>query len=221
MLGMKNLISKIIFVAGTVWVGNLRAQEYHHPKIEDSRTEVHMGFKLGANISSIYDELGNQMMADPKFGMMGGAWLALPVGPALGLQPELLYSQKGYMARGSILNLDYSYTQSADYLDLPIFLQIKPAPAVSLLLGPQYSWLLFKSDKFGSGEISEEQKNEIRRNSVIKNVWSAATGVDINLRHLSISARCCWDLKDNKADGTSIDPIYKNMWLQSGVGYRF
>jgi hypothetical protein len=199
----------------------LECQEYHHLLHDDKRTEFQMGLKLGVNLSNIYDEDGNQIMPDPKFGFVAGAYLSFPINRYCGIQPEALYSQKGFLARGTILNMDYSYTLTTDYVDLPLHFQFKPFPNVSILLGPQYSILTNRSDQFGSGTITANEREEIKNNYVRKNVFSLSLGLDACVEHLVFSIRNCWDLQPNNGSGTALSPNYKNVWLQGTIGYSF
>jgi hypothetical protein len=217
---MKRILTLFLIVS-TLSVQRMSGQQYHHLRNEDARTEFQFGVKTGINLSVIYDEEGNQILPDPKFGFVAGAWLGIPLSKYLGLQPEVLYSQKGYLARGTVLNLDYSYTQSTDYLDLPLHLQFKPSSAVTLLAGPQYSKLISRTDEFGQGTITTVQKQEISHNTIRPDVWSISTGADFTREHLVISIRACFDLEPNGGGGTSIDPSYKNAWIESSIGYRF
>ena len=217
---MKYILSAV-FVLGICTLPQLKSQSSYHSAHEDARTEIQFGVKTGVNLSIIYDEEGNQILPDPKFGFVAGIWLGIPFGRYLGLQPELLYSQKGYLARGTVLNLDYSYTQSTDYIDIPVHLQFKPTSSIVLLAGPQYSKLVSRTDEFGQGTITSVQKREISNNTIRSDVWGLSTGMDFTVEHLVLSVRACLDLQRNRGDGTSINPSYKNAWIQSTIGYRF
>jgi hypothetical protein len=217
---MKRLFP-VLLVIGIFSLQRVSGQSSRHSKKEDARTEFEFGVKTGVNLSIIYDEEGNQILPDPKFGFLAGGWLSIPFCRYLGIQPELVYSQKGYLARGTVLNLDYSYTQSTDYLDFPMHLQYKPFPRVIFLAGPQYSKLISRTDEFGQGTITSIQKQEINRNTIRSDVWGLSTGVDFKFEHLMISVRACADFQTNGGGGTSIDPSYKNAWLQASIGYVF
>ncbi|HEV7231550.1 MAG TPA: porin family protein [Bacteroidia bacterium] len=212
------IITTLIFL---FLLSRLECQEYHHQLHDDTRNEFQMGLKLGVNVSNVYDDEGNQIMPDPKFGFAGGGYMSFPISRYFGIQPEAMYSQKGFLARGTILSMDYSYTLTTDYIDIPLHFQYKPAPALTILLGPQYSVLMDRSDQFGSGSITAKEREEIKNNYVRKNVFSASTGLDAKVEHLIMSIRACWDLQSNNGAGTGMSPDYKNIWLQGTVGYVF
>ena len=61
---------------------------------------VQLGLKVGANLSNVYDESGQDFVADAKSGLAAGVFLRLPLGKFIGLQPEVMFSQKGFKATG-------------------------------------------------------------------------------------------------------------------------
>jgi hypothetical protein len=98
---------------------------------------------------------------------------------------------------------------------------VKPIEYVTLLFGPQYSYLLKQKDEFTGGSLSSVQEQEFENDDIRKNTFSLIGGVDINVDNLVLGVRGGWDLKNNNGDGTSTTPRYKNMWYQATVGYRF
>lgn len=187
---------------------------------EDLRDKVGIGFKAGINSSNLYDTKSESFEHDAKIGLALGGYLSIPLGKVIGFQPEVMYSQKGYKGSGNILTADYNYTRRTDYLDIPLQLQIKPAPFVTILAGPQYSFLLSKGIDFESGAISVDQQNDIENNDIRKNTLGAIVGLDFNFSRLVLSGRLSWDLQHNDGDGTSTSPRYKNVVAQATLGIR-
>ena len=66
----------------------------------DFRKKFQIGIKLGSNYSNIYDTKGDKFDAENKFGLAGGLFIAIPIGKAFGIQPEILFSQKGTSKQG-------------------------------------------------------------------------------------------------------------------------
>lgn len=182
----------------------------------DLRDEFHFGLKAGVNFSNIYDAEDQEFNADFKIGFAGGAFLAIPMGKFLGIQPEILFSQKGYKASGTFLTIPYQYTHTASFIDVPLLVAVKPSSFVTLLAGPQYSFLIQEKDEFASGSFTQDQDFEID-----KNVFCILGGIDINLANLVIGGRAGWDLQNNNGDGTVTKPRYKNVWYQATLGIRF
>lgn len=186
----------------------------------DAKKRVVLGFKAGLNRSNVYDEQGQDFVANGKTGFAGGAFLALPVGGFLGFQPEILISQKGFSSTGTIYGDRYWLERTSTYLDIPLQVQLKPFRFLSLLGGVQYSYLLNQRDRFTYGANSLEQNEEFRNDNIRKNIFGGVIGVDVNIRHFVLSGRYAWDLRANRGDGSSFTPRYKNVWLQATIGYR-
>jgi len=180
-----------------------------------------IGVKAGANLSNIYDSDGEDFQADSKLGFAAGAFLSIPIGSFLGVQPELMFSQRGLRGSGTILFSDYTFVRTTNYIDVPLLLAIKPIPEFTLLVGPQYSYLISQSYEFNNEFINIDQQEEFENENIRKNILCITGGFDVNLNNLVLGARAGWDLLDNNGDGTSTTPRYKNMWAQATIGYRF
>lgn len=187
----------------------------------DSRDNIHIGIKAGANCSNIYDSEGEEYEADSKIGFAGGLFLSLPLGKYVGIQPEVLFSQKGFKATSSVLGSDVSLTRTTNYIDIPIFLAIKPSRMLTLLVGPQYSYLIKQKDVFTNPITDVDVTQDFEVDDIRKNTLCMVGGIDINLSSIVIGARVGMDLYNNNGDGTSTTPRYKNAWAQATVGFRF
>jgi hypothetical protein len=213
---MKKVILMIAFVA--ISVTNSNAQT---TPTTDNRDVVSFGFKAGTNYSNVYDEQGNDFVADSKFGLAVGGFVSIPFGKLIGIQPEILFSQKGFKSTGTYLGSTYSMTRTTDFIDVPLLFAVKPISQVTLLFGPQFSYLLEQRDEFTGGNISTTQQQEFDNNDVTKNIMALTGGVDLNVESFVVGVRAGWDIKTNEGDGNSSTPRYKNMWYQATVGYRF
>jgi hypothetical protein len=186
----------------------------------DFRDKFQVGVKAGLNYSNVYSTKGEEFKADPKFGFATGLFVAIPIGKFLGIQPEALYSQKGFKATGMILNSSYDVTRTTSYIDIPILASLKPIEYFTLLAGPQYSYLIKQKDVFANATSTIEQQQEFENDNVRRNTLCFLGGFDINYFHLVISTRIGWDILNNNGDGTSTTPQYKNVWYQLTLGYR-
>jgi hypothetical protein len=209
------LIATII----TIFANCINAQ--NNDKNVQDRDQFHFGIKAGANYSNLYDIKGQDFTADYKFGFAGGIFISIPIGNYFGIQPEVLYSQKGYESSGSILGASYKITHSADYIDLPILLQIKPSEFLTIVAGPQYSYLISTKNKFNSSLLSAQQQQDFDNINIRKNIFGVTGGLDFNIMNVVIGTRVGWDLMHNNGDGTSTSPRYRNMWYQATLGFRF
>lgn len=188
--------------------------------VNDTRDKLKIGFKAGVNYSNVYDEQGQNFVANGKTGFAAGAFVAIPIGSFFGIQPEIMYSQKGYKATGTALGFIYDYTRTTSYLDIPLLLQIKPIPMVSIVAGPQFSYLLDTKNSF-NGNTTTSSEATVNVDNYKKNIFGFVTGADIEVDHFLVSARAGWDITKSDANGNSEAPRYKNQVLQLAIGYAF
>lgn len=187
----------------------------------DNRETLSFGLKIGANYSNVYDTNNEDFVADSKLGFAAGGFVAIPLGKFIGIQPELMYSQKGFKSTGTYLGSTYSMTRTTDFIEVPLLFAVKPISELTLLFGPQFSYLMTQKDDFTGGTISSTQQQDFDNNNIRKNIMGLTGGADLNFGNLVVGVRAAWDVKDNEGDGTSTTPRYKNMLYQATVGYRF
>ncbi|MBN1989353.1 MAG: PorT family protein [Bacteroidales bacterium] len=183
--------------------------------------DVHFGPKVGLNLSNVYDSEGEDFDADAKFGLAAGLFVSIPIGSFLGIQPEVMFSQKGFKASGSILGNNYTFKRTLNYIDVPLLIAVKPSEMFSIVAGPQYSYLISSKDEFEDSFLDIEQEEEFENDNLRKNTLCFLGGFDVNLSSVVIGARVGWDLFQNNGDGSSTTPRYKNVWYQATIGFRF
>jgi hypothetical protein len=141
---------------------------------------VRLGIKGGANLSNLAGDLANEDVYKNKFGVHGGLMLNVGlVGDGfLSVQPEILFSQKGYKyadEQFSVLGQNYNYrgTQTYNYIDVPVLLKIN-AGGLFFEAGPQYSYLLNVRDNsertLNNGttysRVDNRNLDNVRRNEI-------------------------------------------------------
>lgn len=182
--------------------------------------KIRFGLKGGLNLSNVWDEKGQDFSADPKLGLAGGGFLGIPIGKYLGFQPEVLISQKGMQANGTLLGSGYSFKKTTTHLDIPLQLQVKPVPQLTFLGGVVYSYLMYEKTTYQFGATQSVQETEFENDNIRKNHMGVIAGADINITRLVISGRVAWDFLTNHGDGSSSTPRYRNQWIQLTVGFR-
>lgn len=214
-------MKKIILCMALIVAQNgINAQELVS-KTSDARNQPSIGVKIGVNYSNVYDAKDETFHSDPKFGFAIGGFVSFPLGKYLGIQPEVLYSEKGFKATGSFLGSNYEFTRTTRFIDIPVLLSFKPSEQFSIVAGPQYSFLTSRRDEFTNGTNSSAQENEFSNENYRKNLLSFTAGVDLNLDNIVMGLRGSWDLQNNNGDGTSTTPRYKNVWYQATIGVKF
>lgn len=189
-------------------------------QMDDNRDVLSFGVKAGLNMSNVWDTQGQDFVADPKYGLAGGAFVSLPIGKYLGIQPELMISQKGFQGSGSLLGFSYSNTRTTTFIDVPLLVQFKPIQYFTLLAGPQFSYLLKEKNVYTFGSNSVQQEEAFNNEDPRNNIMGFVIGADININMLVISARAAWDFQTNNKNSVSTTPRYKNQLLQLTVGFR-
>lgn len=186
----------------------------------DNREKIQFGARIGASYSNVYDTKGEEFDAEAKLGFSGGAFVMFPIGKYFGIQPEIMINQKGYKATGSLLFSSYEMKRTTTFLEVPLLFAIKPSEFITILAGPQYSYLLMQTDKFTSSAISYQQEQQFEQDNIRKNIFGLVVGADINLKHFVLGGRVGWDMQANRGDGTSSTPRYKNLSGQLTIGYK-
>ncbi len=186
----------------------------------DNRETFQIGVKVGGTYSNVYNAKGDKFEADPKLGLTVGGFIMIPLGKYFGVQPEIGITQKGFKGSGNLLGNSYSFKRTSTFVEVPVFFALKPSEFITILAGPQYSYLIHQEDKFKNSAFSGDQEREFELDNVRKNILGLALGVDINLKHLVLGGRAGWDVQNNKGDGTSTTPKYKNVSGQITIGYK-
>lgn len=97
---------------------------------------------------------------------------------------------------------------------------MKPAEFITILAGPQLSFLMKQKDVYTFGSNSSEQEQEFNNDNVRKNILGFVVGIDVIVYSVVVSARGAWDFQTNNGDGTNSTPRYKNQWIQLTVGFK-
>ena len=137
------------------------------------------------------------------------------------MQFEVLFSQKGYRATGVLLGSTYEFSRSSNFIDVPLLIAIKPIKRLTILAGPQYSFLVSQSNEFEIGQTTIAKKEEFDTENLRKNTLCFTGGIDLNLNPVVIGVRAGWDFFKNNGDSLATTPRYKNTWYQLTLGYLF
>ncbi|MCE3226370.1 MAG: hypothetical protein K0S32_921 [Bacteroidetes bacterium] len=221
-------MKKLLIILALLSAGLISAQapeneeeEKERRRSRDSRNRLHLGIKLGSNLSNVYDETTSSYQTYSKYGFAGGGFADIPLGKYFGIHPEVLYSQKGFKARKQDMGTSYDLIRTTSYVDVPLLFALKPVRPITLMAGPQYAYLINQTDIYLDGANSGLQSQEFKNEDPLrKNILGAVVGVDVNIWNLVVSGRYGFDLLSNYSDGSSGALRYKNVWLQGTIGFR-
>lgn len=187
----------------------------------DVRDRLYFGIKAGYNYSNIYDTEIATIKTSSDLGISAGFFASIPFGKSLGLQSEILISQRGFKGTGNLFGSAYQLTRTSTYIDLPMLPSWKATKHFTLMAGPQFSYTIKHKDIFTPTPTSPQQSEVFRKDHIRRTIFCLLTGLDINLHPVVVGIRAGWDLQNNSAAGSSTTPRYKNIWLQGTIGMRF
>lgn len=163
-----------------------------------SQAQVALGIKAGINVSKIN---GDDLEASPLTGFHGGAF-ALFKFTAIGIQPELLFSQQG----AKLDDLDGDLKMS--YMTIPVMLKFYLPGGFNLQAGPQFGFL--NSAEFDGDNV----KDSFKDSDITANVgvaWDAPFGLVLDARYnIGLS-----DVSDDSSLGE-----LKSGTFQFSLGYK-
>lgn len=170
--------------------------------------KVSIGFKGGAAINKLS---GKSFKDEFSFGYHLGGFVEIGLGKKFGIQPEILFSQTN-VDTSSTFSSVYQFKQldkvQLKYLSFPILLNIKPAKALTIQVGPQFGILTNKSNT-----LLQNGKEAFKSGD-----FSMLGGLQVNLGHLGIYGRYTIGLSNiNDIDNQE---KWKNQSVQLGLSFR-
>jgi hypothetical protein len=216
----------------TLWVGAAALAATLLAGSAAQAQSIRFGLKGGANLSNLAGDLTNQDQFDNRWGFHAGvlANFGIAGGDVFAIQPELLYSQKGFKYGGgtaTVLGQTFSNSGNVryDYLDVPVLLRVRAA-GLFFEAGPQYSYLLSISTNRATtingtvvAGIQDQTTNldNVRRNEI---GYAAGLGFQAESGPL-IGVRYNGSFTDFAKEGYSNDELRnaRNSVFQLYVGY--
>lgn len=198
----------------------LKAQDIPPQKLESTTSCTHrpqMWVKAGANFSGVYDPVG-MANARPNNGVTAGVSLLVPLSQYVGIQTEALFSQKGFRAGGLTTN-NFTVVRTSNYIDVPLMIALRPYRLTTFVAGPVYSLWMSHSDNYTDVSENNAESFTLNNDAPRASNLGILTGVDFNIKKISIGARFGFDLFSNTRDEAS-PTQYKNIWIQTTVGFK-
>jgi Outer membrane protein beta-barrel domain len=203
-ISIQLLISLLLFSGNT----QLTAQQPADPPFK------RFAFQAGANISNMNFNKGYTATlihqdAVWKTGFTLGFLLRVPLAKNLFLQPEYAYTQR----KGADKTLAINY--SLDYLSMPVLLNYKITPAISILAGPQFELLM--SAKSSNNGVSTGITHDTEERSI-----GITGGLELEIKKLFfISARYLQGLNHIGIGQRSNVKEFEYQAVNLTVGVRF
>src|SRR5262249_17355914 len=154
---------------------------------------VAAGFLAGVNISKVsVDPSGIVDETKFKAGFAAGVFVSWSFSPMIAIQPEVLYSQKGFQVSEDNGTQDEKW----GWIEVPLLAQIGKSRLVYALAGPAFSFLTRAKTEIGNR--SEDVKDELQKVDV-----SIVVGAGFRImEHFGVEAQWDQGLRDiNKSLG--------------------
>ena len=190
---MKKVILSLALLAGMT--GAAQAQ-----------TGVRFGLKGGINYTTLTAK--NTDGIESKLGLQAGAFANLGLSDLISIQPEVLYSQKGFQSKDASKN-----KAKFNYIDIPVLVKVN-AGGLFFEAGPQLGILASAKVTDGSTDVDiKENLNTVDFGYVAGLGYQLETGPMIGLRYNG-------GITDIAKDGNN-DNKTRNSAFQLYVGYTF
>lgn len=157
---------------------------------QQARAQVDFGIRGGVNFATLYDaETDDEAEYVTSTGVLAGIYFQLPINnSSFIIQPEILYSQKGY----KLLSDDGTFVADINYIEIPVLIKFKYeldnglAPYIEA--GPYVGFLISTEVEKNDQVIAEEIKkiNEID--------FGLAIGAGLSYHCLSLGIRYSFGL---------------------------
>lgn len=199
---------------------------------ESQAQDIRFGLKGGGNLSNISGDLTNEDQYKNKFGFHGGVMLNIGLldDGFLSVQPEVLFSQKGFTYADdefTLGGLKYKYDgdRTYNYLDVPVLLKVRAGGAY-FEAGPQYSYLLKVKDESSisiNGNTAYQRKGVDNLDNVNRNEIGYAAGLGYQADNgFMLGIRYNGSFTDFAKDGYTGDADVRNARnsvFQASVGF--
>lgn len=199
-------MKKSIFIVALVIFGisNASAQEYWH-----------FGVKAGANFSTVAgDDIDSPAY---RTGYNIGLLAEIPVAERFSLQPEVLYSAKGFDAarfdQDNFLDNDQNVEYQLDYIDVPVLAKVYLTDGLSLQAGPSFNFKVNEQYDYkpyeDGGDISFDQAQNFE--------LGGAAGLEYKFNNgLFLQGRYNYGFTDIYEDSNTHNSV-----VQAGIGFLF
>jgi hypothetical protein len=178
---------------------------------------VSFGVKAGGNMSNIIKTNDENYDTQFKPGFNAGLTMEIGISKQLAFAPELMFSQKGYKTD----SFGGTFTQTTNWIEIPILAKINPTPTFNIFLGPQVSFLTKTQNKF-EGLVDGQQTIEEGSNTFKKSIAGGVIGAGFDITpKVGISARYALDFQKTDENGNTSTPAFKNQVIQAGLGFKF
>ncbi|AFD08419.1 porin family protein [Solitalea canadensis] len=155
-----------------------------------------------------------------KPGFHAGVYADIGINNLISIQPEIIYSQKGYRTNYSFLGVDRTTTVSYNYLDIPFMAKIKTGTGFNVFAGPAVSFLMDRKVKDSGDDGSfETGDGVIDEDNFRKADIGGVVGGEYDFGKFNLGARYNFGLQ--KLDKNDASVKARNNNIQVSLGFNF
>jgi len=211
---------KVLFVVGCIFI------------VDQSFAQVRfdLGLKGGLNFAGINTHSSLTDNYKNRTGYHVGAYFNLKI-TKFAIQPEILFSKQSQTYSFPSVNSTQSFTQSFNYINIPILVKFYLLGGLNVYAGPQFGFLANQSSNITALNTQTNATTSQKISDFVKSSdVSLALGLGWDLPlGLNVTARYSLGLSDiNKKSGVNSQYIQssmgtetaKNQVIQVSVGYR-
>jgi len=166
-----------------------------------------VGIKLGANMNKL---TGQSFKEDFSFGYHAGAFATVGLGSKWSISPEVLFSQTNLDTSNQFKSV-YQFNNithvKLNYLMIPLLLQYKVSPGLSIQAGPQFGILMDQNLS-----LMQNGKNAFKQGDL-----SLLAGLQLKITRFVVYGRYAVGL--NNINDIDNQQSWKSQTIQLGVGY--
>jgi len=173
-----------------------------------------LGIKGGMNMANVTGSDVNN--TDSYMGIAAGAYATIGLLPNIAIQPELLYSQKGFQTSGEILGYTYEQKSHINYMEIPVLAKISFGAIIKpyVLAGPYFATKLGVSSEYTLNGVSTSSTDDAGIASSDMGLTFGA-GVQTPVK-LSLEARYSMGLSSIDDSDWNLDVKNSNISLMVG-----
>jgi hypothetical protein len=155
------------------------------------------GVEVGANFTSLSVDLTG-VSSKVRPGLLVGGFGLLPVGPAVSIQPEVVYTQKySRLAQGSL-----TFNEKLDFIEIPILLRVNlsgsSSPGFYGIVGPGFDF----STRAKEGLVGSTVPEKDIKDQVVSTDVSILAGAGVTVGKIAVEGRYDGGLRNlNKKTG--------------------
>ena len=182
-----------------------------------SFAQIELGVKGGINLANMSGS-GAPPNTKTLAGFAGGGYLEISLPFLLTIQPEVLYSQKGFISEETLLGTNIKITGRLNYLEIPVLVKYSfPVPVVkpSVYAGPAVGILL--SAKATAEAAGQSAETDIKDQTTSTD-WGLVVGASAHIAVVTLDVR--YTLGLTTADKTGSTKSY-NRVLTVMLGFPF